>query len=151
MTRVYASIFIDQSVETVFEFVTTAANWPRWHIPTLNVSGAIDHPAEVGDEIVGQVKVMGQHDRFSWTVCEHKPPERWGFEGVGEGGARAKITYTLTPQNFGTFFERELVYTMNNPFTQFLDRLFLRNKMSDIAHHSLQRLKTILENFEYLD
>src|SRR4051812_35507286 len=31
-------------IEEVFDFLTTPANWPRWHPSSLKVTGAADHP-----------------------------------------------------------------------------------------------------------
>ncbi|MFQ5631795.1 MAG: SRPBCC family protein, partial [bacterium] len=95
MTRLLSQIHIAQPIEKVFAYVTTAESWPKWHPASLLVEGAIDHSAQVGEQIIEQIKVGGLRDCVVWTVLEHEPPRRWVFEGKGDRGGLAKISYTL--------------------------------------------------------
>lgn len=47
-TRIHTSVLIRRPSAEVFDYVTTPANWPRWHPSSLAVSGATDHPLRVG-------------------------------------------------------------------------------------------------------
>jgi len=145
MARTCSTVFINKPRETVFEYVTTASHWSAWHPATVAVSGDVKRSAEVGDTIVEKIRFMGRHDLFTWVVRERTFPERWVFDGTGASGAQAKITYTLSAQNQGTLFERELVYTMATPFIQFLDKLFLGRRMTAVSEKALERLKETLE------
>ena len=145
MTRTFTSIFIDKSPETVFNYVTTASQWPAWHPASMAVSGSVDHSAAPGEQIIEEISFMGRRERFTWTVRERQPPNRWVFEGHGRSGAESAITYTLSTSGSGTLFERELVYTMGSPFIRLLDRLFLRRRMSAVSRKALIRLKQVLE------
>jgi len=109
------------------------------------VSGDVNRFAKMGETIVEKTRFMGRHDLFTWVVRERTFPERWVFDGTGTSGARAKITYTLSAQNQGTLFERELVYTMATPFIQVLDKLFLGRRMTAVSEKALARLKQTLE------
>src|SRR5260370_25076012 len=109
--RIVTTAQLRRPIEEVFDFVTTPANWPRWHPSSLGVTGAADHPLDVGEEVIEQFRVAGQHGTAVWTVRERQAPHRWVIDGAAENGSRATITYTLTPAEGGTTFERELILT----------------------------------------
>ena len=51
----------------------------------------------------------------------------WVIDGQIESGGT--ITYTLTPHDGSTFFERDFVYAMPNPLLTLLDWLALRRRI----------------------
>ncbi len=55
------------------------------------------------------------------------------------------ITYTATPHDAGTTFEREFVYATPNRLLALLDRLVLRRRIEAESAEALRRLKTVLE------
>jgi hypothetical protein len=80
-------------------------------------------------------------------VRERQTPRRWVIDGQIVGNHHeGTIAYTLTPQNDGTFFEREFTYTFTNPFLALLDRLILRGRIEAESAEALRRLKQVLEN-----
>lgn len=130
----------------VFDYVTTAQNWPAWHPASLSVIGAVDHSAEAGEQICEEIKVGGLRDRVVWTVRERKAPQRWMFSGKGARGGRATITYNFSNQYGGTLFERKLVYGHANWFYNLFNVLFVKRLMQQNSEKALQRLKVILES-----
>src|SRR5438128_2594457 len=104
--RFVTAVEIGRPIERVFDFVTTPANWPRWHPASLRVLGPADHPLLVGEQVTEEFRVAGQAGSAVWTVRERQAPLRWVIEGASENGSRATITYTLTPQDGGTHFRR---------------------------------------------
>src|SRR5438034_205416 len=68
MTRIYTRISIQRPIEEVFAYVTTPANWPRWHPSSLGVRGAADHPLEVGEQVTEDFRVAGRCGEVVWTV-----------------------------------------------------------------------------------
>lgn len=147
MTRIYTSTYIQHAPETVFDFVTTAGNWPHWHPSSLGVSGAIDHSGQPGETITEKFLVAGRTGEVVWTVKEREAPRRWVIAGVIVGRrAGGTITYTLTPRDGGTFFEREFVYPPPNLFFALLDGLFIRRRVEAESAEALRRLKQALES-----
>ncbi len=145
MARVYTTIQIDTPIERVFNYVTTPGNWLEWHPSCLGVSGATDHSLEPGEKITEEFRVAGRRGRVLWTVRERVVPSNWVIDGRAEGGGGGTITYTLTPHNGGTIFEREVVYTMPNLLLALLDRLVLRRRVEAESAEALWRLKQVLE------
>ena len=142
--RIVTTVQIRRPIDEVFAFLTTPANWPRWHPSSLGVSGAADHPLNVGEEVTEQFRVAGQHGTAVWTVRECQPPHRWVIDGAAENGNRATITYTLTPAGGGTTFERELVLT-TLPAVPADAREQFRIQVDAESAEALRRLQAILE------
>jgi uncharacterized protein YndB with AHSA1/START domain len=145
MARIVTAIDIRAPIERVFGYATTAANWPRWHLASRGVSGAINHSAAPGERITEEIDTGGRRWRAVWTVREREPPQVWTIDGEAERGGHATLTYRLTPRDGGTHFERELVYRMPNPWLALLDRLTIRRRMTAQSDEALRRLKSILE------
>jgi uncharacterized protein YndB with AHSA1/START domain len=145
MTRVYKTTWIRAPIERIFDYVTTPGNWPAWHPSSLGVSGATDHSLEPGERMTEEFRVAGRRGRVIWTVQERVAPHRWVIDGRVKGDGGGRITYTLTPHEGGTTFEREFVYTMSNPLRAVLDRLVLRRRVEAESAEALRRLKDVLE------
>lgn len=145
MTRVYKSVRIHTPIEQVFDYVTTPGNWPEWHPSSLGVSGATDHSLEPGEQVTEKYLVAGRRGSVVWTVRERAAPRRWVIDGQVVGGGGGTITYTLTPQDGATNFERDFVYAMPNALLALLDRLVLRRRVEAESAEALRRLKGVLE------
>ncbi|MDQ5817408.1 MAG: SRPBCC family protein [Actinomycetota bacterium] len=144
MTQIYTTIQIQTPIQRVFDYVTTPGNWPVWHPSSLGVSGATDHSLEPGEEVTEEFLVAGRRGRVVWTVRERVAPRRWVIDGRVEGGG-GTITYTATPHDAGTTFEREFVYATPNRLLALLDRLVLRRRIEAESAEALRRLKSVLE------
>jgi uncharacterized protein YndB with AHSA1/START domain len=145
MSSVITRATIARSPEVVFAYVTTPGHWPEWHPSSLGVTGATDHSLLVGEEVTESFLVAGRQGRARWTVREREEPRRWVIFGQVDGGGTGTITYTLTQQAGGTWFEREFAYKMNNPLLTLLDRLVLRRRIDAESTEALGRLKQRLE------
>jgi uncharacterized protein YndB with AHSA1/START domain len=145
MARIVTTIEIRMPIERVFDYATTAGNWPSWHPASRRVSGATDHSAVPGERIIEEIETSGRRWRAVWTVREREPPHLWVIEGEAEGGGGAMITYRLTAHDGSTRFERELVYRMPNAWLALLDRLFIRRRMAAQSAEALHRLQLALE------
>jgi uncharacterized protein YndB with AHSA1/START domain len=146
MTRICNNIQIRRPIEQVFDFITTPANWPRWHPASMSVGGNADHSLLVGEQVMENFSVAGRRGEVTWLVRERSAPGRWVIDGTGKDGGRATITYTLTRNSDGTNFQRELVYTMPNAFLAILDRLIICSRMKADSAEALRRLKRLLES-----
>ena len=146
MSRVVSRATIARSPEEVFSYVTTPGHWPEWHPSSLGVTGATDHSLAVGEEVTESFLVAGRRGSAHWTVHEREEPRRWVIFGQVEGGGTGTITYTLTPQDGGTAFEREFSYKMNNLLLALLDTLVLRRRIDAESTEALRRLTERLES-----
>jgi uncharacterized protein YndB with AHSA1/START domain len=145
-TRIRSSVEIDRDPDQVFDYVTTPANWPKWHPSSLAVSGTIDHPLELGEQVTEEFLVAGRRGRAVWTVVEREPPDRWVIAGDVNGRKAGALTYTLTSAGTGTRFDREFVYGSPNLLFLVLNRTSLRARVERESAEAVQRLKQILES-----
>jgi len=145
-TRIRSSVEIARDPDLVFDYVTTPANWPKWHPSSLGVSGAADHPLELGEQVTEDFLVAGHRGRAVWTVLEREAPERWVIAGEVNGRKAGAITYTLTPSGTGTRFDRELVYASPSILFAMLNRASVRAEVERESATAVQRLKQILES-----
>jgi uncharacterized protein YndB with AHSA1/START domain len=70
MARIVTAIEIRAPIERVFDYATTAGNWPSWHPASRAVRGATDHPAAHGERITEEIQTGGRSWRAVWTVRE---------------------------------------------------------------------------------
>jgi uncharacterized protein YndB with AHSA1/START domain len=115
MPRVSHHFVVDRPIGSVYDIVTTARFWPRWHPATRGVEGDIDHPAQLGDRITEHVTVAGIDGSGTWTVVEYEPPHALALEAdLGIGFVR--ISYQLEPAGAGrTRFQRDLDFPELGP------------------------------------
>ena len=144
-TRIRNSVVIDRDLDHVFDYVTTPANWPKWHPSSLAVSGAVDHPLELGEQVTEDFLVAGHRGRAVWTVVAREVPERWVIAGEVDGRKAGAVTYTLTSAGAGTQFEREFVYSSPNALFAMLNRLRIRGEVERESAEAVRRLKQVLE------
>ena len=131
--------------EVVFQYVTTPSSWPRWHVNSLAVRGAVDHSALPGEEIIEEIGIGRRRGVATWTVQERVEPSKWSMTGRLDAGGESEITYSLSDRDGVTHYQRDFEYRMPNLFLQLLDRLVLRSRLEADARLSLQRLKELLE------
>ena len=145
MTRIYTTTQINRPIEQVYEFVTTPDHWPQWHPSSLGVTADTDHSLVVGESCTEAFYVAWQKGEVIWTVVDRKAPTRWVINGriVGRNNG-GTITYTLTPQNGGTYFEREFVYPRPNILFSLLDKVIVRRRVTAESEEAVRCLKQVL-------
>ena len=67
-TRIHNSVSINKDSEAVFAYVTTPANWPKWHPSSIGVSGPADH--QLGDRLGIRAKVETDSAEAVWRLRE---------------------------------------------------------------------------------
>ncbi len=144
MTRIYTPVQIPLPVQIVFEFVTTPGHWPEWHPSSLGVSDATNHSLEIGEQVTEEFLVAGRRGQAIWTVKERVVPSRWVIEGEVNGRKSGIVTYTLGPQDNGTYFEREFVYSMPNFLLGLIDQFVLRRRIEAESKQAVQQLRSAL-------
>ncbi|CAM2824987.1 SRPBCC family protein [Mycobacterium intermedium] len=55
-----------------------------------------------GTQIVGVARSKGLRNRVTWTITKWDPPHEVGMSGDGKGGAKYKVTLTVTPTEAGS-------------------------------------------------
>jgi uncharacterized protein YndB with AHSA1/START domain len=145
-TRIRNSVSLNKDPEAVFAYVTTPANWPKWHPSSLGVSGPVDHPLELGEQVTEDFLVAGRRGRAVWTVLVRDAPDRWVIAGEVNGRGAGVVTYTLASAGAGTRFEREFVYSSPNLLFALLNRLSIRAKVETESAEAVRRLKEVLES-----
>src|SRR5262245_4134745 len=107
MATVVNSIRIAGAPEPVFDLITSARFWPRWHPASRAVGGVTERPYQQGDVIYEHVEVAGQDLQVSWKVTEHVRPTRIVLKAET---ASARIIYSFEARGAGVDFTRELEY-----------------------------------------
>lgn len=136
---------IDKPAQELFDYLTTAANWPKWHPATASVSGDVDHPATEGETIVEVVRHGLMRDTFPWKIEECRAPSRWAILAKSKRfGQKVRIEYTLTPENGGTRWERMMCFY----FPQWLaplDKLVFSKILRRNSEKAVRQLKQSME------
>lgn len=145
MTEVHSKIVIDRPPATVFDYVTTPANWLAWHPSSVSVSGATDHSLEVGEQVQEDFVVAGRAGSIVWTVIERNAPTAWAIEGHVDKAGGGVIRYALTAEGQATRFAREFTYSMDNALLSLLNFLFIRRRIEGESGEALVALKAALE------
>jgi uncharacterized protein YndB with AHSA1/START domain len=146
MTRISSTAMIRRPPEVVFDYVTTPGNWPAWHPSSLSVTGATDHPLDVGEECTEHFRVAGREGDVVWRVTKREAPHLWVITGqLASGTGGGTITYTLAPVESGTRFEREFVYTMPSPLLKVLDFLVVRRRIQAESAQAVRQLQARLQ------
>jgi len=144
-TRVANSIVIARQPDAVYAYVTTPANWPKWHPASLRVSGAIDHPLLPGEKVTEDYRVAGRSGQVVWTVAKRDVNREWVIEGEVDGQKAAVITYSLSPVAEGTRFQREFIYDSPNLLFSMFNRISIRERVEAESTQGVQNLKQQLE------
>ena len=150
-TRIISVVQIRRPIQDVFKFGSTPRFWPMWHPTAQSVTGAIDHPVQVGDEISEQERFAFLHGSMQWRVRESEAPTRWTIDGVLEDvplfkGTSASVTYTLTFEDGKTHLERDMSYRVPNLLSRLLDRLYFRKHNAEQSQLAVDRMKLFLES-----
>jgi uncharacterized protein YndB with AHSA1/START domain len=148
MTRIVNTATIRRPPADVFDYVTTPGHWPEWHPSSVQVTGAADHPLDVGEQCAEEYVVAGRRGHVLWTVRERIPERRWVIEGRSREGGHATITYVLAPAGDAatTRYERTLEYAMPSAFLALLDRLLIRRRVARESAEAVRRLAQRLES-----
>ena len=145
-SRVVNRIEIAAPPERVFAYVTTPANWPRWHPASRAVRGIVERTPKVGEEVVETFEIAGRRGDATWTSAELDPPRRWVIVSGGPGGSYARIVYTLSARDGGTLWERDMTYRGSNLLFGLLDALQIRAVMEADSARAQENVKRELES-----
>lgn len=145
VTRIHSEATIARPPAQVFTYVSTPGNWPAWHPSSLGVSGATDHPLQVGEQVTERFRVAGREGTVVWTVSERKDPVSWVIDGDIDGRPAGTVAYTLTPAGDGTRFERDFTYRAPTLLFSLLNWAALRQRIDDESAQAVRQLKAVLD------
>ena len=144
-TRIVDSTDIARPPAAVFAYVTTPGHWPEWHPSSLAVSGATDHPLQVGESVVEDFEVAGRRGRVTWRVVAREPDRLWRIAGrIGDREAGV-VSYALSATASGTRFERSFEYRSPNLLFAILNALSIRGRVEAESARAVSQLKAKLE------
>lgn len=144
-SRLVNRIEIAAPPERVFSYVTTPANWPRWHPASRAVRGITDRAPKVGENVIETFEIAGRRDDATWTTVELDPPRRWVIYSGTPGGASARIFYSLSARNGSTLWERDIDYRGPNLLFGLLNVLQIRAVMESDSAKALANAKRDVE------
>ena len=142
MSRVRVSIHIARPRRVVYEFAATPRNWSHWHPGSVTVSGVVDEPPAVGEQVIEKVALDGRRARIAWRVTARKAPEHWALAARVPRRGLAELEFHLARNGRGTLCECQIAYQGKSPV---LDALVVRPRLLVEAKRSLARLKQALE------
>jgi len=146
VTRIVSVVDIARPPQDVYAYVTTPANWPRWHPSSLAVSGDADHSLNVGETVVEDFQVAGRLGRATWRVTLREPAQRWRIAGQINGQDAGIVIYAVAPIEGGTHFQRELEYGAHSLLFAFLNAVTLRRQIEEESAQAVRQLKANLES-----
>lgn len=143
--RLVHRIAIAAPPERVFAYVTTPANWPRWHPASRAVRGVTERTPQVGESVVETFEIAGRRSDATWTTVEFDPPRRWSGS-TAAGGGSARLVYILSVHDDGTVWERDLSYRGPNLLFGIFNVLQVRAVMESDSTTALANVKRQIES-----
>ena len=141
MDSVTNKIIIAGPLAPVFDLVTSARFWKRWHPATTAVGGTTERPYQLGDRIQEQGKIQETEFLVTWRVTEHLRPQRVTIESHTPP---ARIAYSFREKD-GVEFTRTVEYDPAAMNVQGEQRENLRRVMFAQSEQALRQLKALVE------
>lgn len=146
-TRIDNVVVITKPPAVVFDYVTTPANWPKWHPSSVAVRGDTAHSLAVGEQVTEDFVVAGRRGTAVWTVRDREVPYRWSIETtIADARGAGTVTYFVTPDVNGSRFERVLTYRFGSLLGELADRFVLRDRIAAESSEAVLRLQHILDS-----
>jgi uncharacterized protein YndB with AHSA1/START domain len=142
VSRLVNSVTIAGAMEAVFDLVTSARFWPRWHPATRAVGGVTERPFRLGDRVYERAQIGPSLHDVTWIVTEHERPTRAVLQAAA---APVEISYTFQARGDATWFERALDYNIPLALTGVADQSQFDRIMHEHSGQALGRLKELVE------
>jgi uncharacterized protein YndB with AHSA1/START domain len=144
-TRIHSEVDIARSPHDVFSYVTTPANWPRWHPSSIAVTGDAGHPLTLGESVTEEFRVAGHHGFVTWQVVDREDDRRWRIEGRIDGQVSGTVTYALSETGGRTHFVRDFDYPSQTVLFAILNRVFIKSRVTAESEQAVSQLREVLE------
>jgi uncharacterized protein YndB with AHSA1/START domain len=142
LTSVSNSVSIAGPLEPVFDLVTSARYWSKWHPASKEVRGVTERPYRLGDVIHERVNFGGKDIVATWKVVEHKRPHRIVLQSQNYA---TRIVYTFEPKGELVQFRRDLQYDEAELAKLVPNVGEVRKQMHNQSEEGLKRLKDLVE------
>lgn len=142
--RVTKNILLRGNANRIFDLVTTAKYWTQWHPATVGVSGAIEHPMQLGDKIRERARIAGIEAEGDWTVAELERPTRVVLKMLGTRLGDLQISYRFVPRGEDVEFTRELEFDASK-LPALIPASLVERQMDSDSAEALKRLKALIE------
>jgi uncharacterized membrane protein len=80
--RVENSATIDQSIDLVFEYVSTPENDPTWVPASLRHEMLSPPPMRLGSITEEDVRFLGRRIRYTWEITQYEPPSTFALRSI---------------------------------------------------------------------
>lgn len=150
--RVSNEVRIEQPVAVVFNYVTTASNWPRWHpasVAVKSIRGDVSKSGNIDDQIWELFRVAGRKGEIIWTVTKKKAPTFWQIRGeIGDGVVVGVITYKLRALGEGaTLYERTFTSEVHSRRLNLLYAFYIHRRIKEESARAVEQLNEKLGTY----
>ena len=150
MSTVSVSTTIHAPIERVWETIMDPNRFKDWvtiHREVTDISG---RPLRAGSTMTQLLCLRGVNFHVHWTLVDVTEPDRAEWEGRGPAHSRAIIRYELRDAGDGaTQFDYTNEFKApGGALGNMASRVIVGGVSEREAHHSLARLKTLLEKAE---
>jgi len=140
-TRIVHLAVIPCAPQRLYDFVTNASQWKRWHPATHAVRGVPDRPLGLGETMVEHIKAAHRSFEATWTVTACEPGSLWRIETGTPYGASI-LTYRMKAVPGGTMFERTCDFRSEGVWRR-LDGNLTRRMLARQAARALANLRAL--------
>jgi uncharacterized protein YndB with AHSA1/START domain len=147
MSTVSVSTRINAPIGKVWETVMDPARLKDWVTIHRAVTNVSSRPLQAGSTMEQLLSLRGVNFHVHWTLVDLAAPERAEWDGRGPAHSRAVIRYELTDEGNGaTRFDYTNEFRApGGMLGNVASRVIVGGVSEREAHHSLARLKTLLE------
>ena len=125
---------------TVFDYVTRPETWVDWYPLTRAVSGTVGRTPRPGETWHEVIQIGPLRRRAEWRTVRCERPRHFAYDGQGDKGGDAQITYAFIEQDGGTLFRRELHYRYDSALLRLFDALLTRRLIQRASDRALRNL-----------
>jgi hypothetical protein len=140
-TRIVHTAVVPCAPQRLFDFVTNASQWKRWHPATHAVRGVPERPLVLGETMVEHIKAAHRSFEATWTVTACEPGSLWRIETATPYGASI-LTYRMKAVPGGTMFERTCDFRSEGVWRR-LDGSLTRWMLARQAARALANLRAL--------
>jgi uncharacterized protein YndB with AHSA1/START domain len=145
LSHIRAETDIARSPHEVFLYVTTPANWPRWHPSSIAVAGDAGHSLAIGESVTEEFRVAGRHGFATWTVVARDPDRLWRIEGRIDDHVAGTVTYSFSEAGGRTHFVRDFDYPSRTILFAILNPFVVKPKVTAESKQAVFQLREVLE------
>lgn len=102
MASVDLTLDAPMTPQEMWEHVSDLSTLGDWLVMHEGWRGEVPDEISEGTQIVGVARSKGLRNRVTWTITKWEPPHAVAMSGDGKGGAKYKVTLSVTPTKDGS-------------------------------------------------